>query len=138
MKENPSWWQRTKSTSLGGPIKSSIAEDSLPLVVFHHSNIELPESIEHILSKFLVTPRLHGIHHSVVRAETDSNWSSGLSIWDRFHDTFRDIYQHDGVTIGVPAFRRQVDLELIPLLEMPFVEQRPSWELPPANMTDGL
>lgn len=108
----------------------------LPLVVFHHSNIELPRSIEHVLSKFFVTPRLHGIHHSVVQAETDSNWSSGLSIWDRLHGTFRYISEHDGVMIGVPAFRQQSDLELIPLLEMPFVEQRSSWELPPAKMTD--
>lgn len=100
----------------------------LPLVVFHHSNIELGSAIEHALSKFLVTPRLHGIHHSVVRAETDSNWSSGLSIWDRLHGTFRDIREYDGVTIGVPAFRRPSDLELRSLLEMPFVEQRPSWE----------
>lgn len=108
----------------------------LPLVVFHHSNIELPKSIERVLSKFLVTPRLHGIHHSVVQAETDSNWSSGLSIWDRLHRTFRDISEHDGVVIGVPAFRRRCDLELPSLIEMPFVEQRSSWKLPPAEMTD--
>ena len=108
----------------------------LPLVVFHHSNIELPKPVERVLSKLLVTPRLHGIHHSVVRAETDSNWSSGLSIWDRLHGTFRDISEHDGVKIGVPAFRRPQDVELIPLLKMPFVEQRPSWELPPASKTE--
>ncbi|MEP6945717.1 MAG: sterol desaturase family protein [Acidobacteriota bacterium] len=108
----------------------------LPLVVFHHSNIELPNSIERVLSKVLVTPRLHGIHHSVVQSETDSNWSSGLSVWDRLHGTFRDIGEHDGVVIGVPAFRRLSDLELLSLIEMPFFEQRPSWELPPACITD--
>ncbi len=108
----------------------------LPLVVFHHSNIALPEPLENILSKFLVTPRLHGIHHSVVRNETDSNWSSGLSVWDRLHHTFRDISEHDGVTIGVPAFRKPSDLALANLLEKPFVKQRPSWEISPNHLAD--
>jgi sterol desaturase/sphingolipid hydroxylase (fatty acid hydroxylase superfamily) len=50
---------------------------------------ELPIEFERKLSRLLVTPRLHGIHHSVVQAETDSNWSSGLSIWDRLHGTLQ-------------------------------------------------
>ncbi len=108
----------------------------LPLVVFHHSNIKLPRSIERVLSNLLITPRLHGIHHSVVQDQTDSNWSSGLSVWDRLHGTFRDINEHKGVVIGVPAFRRQSDLDLISLIEMPFAEPRPSWELPPAKQRD--
>lgn len=108
----------------------------LPLVVFHHSNMVLPGRIERVLSKFLVTPRLHGIHHSIVQDETDSNWSSGLSIWDRLHGTFRDISEHDGVMIGVPAFQEQTDAALISLLEMPFVQPRPSWGLPPSHVTD--
>ncbi len=108
----------------------------LPLVVFHHSNIELPKTLERVLSKLLVTPRLHGIHHSVVQAETDSNWSSGLSVWDRLHGTFRDISEHDGVKIGVPAFPLSRDVELIPLLKIPFVGQPPSLELPTSIVTD--
>ncbi len=34
-------------------------------VLFHHSNLRLPKEFEETLSKFIVTPRLHGIHHSV-------------------------------------------------------------------------
>ncbi len=77
-----------------------------PLVVFHHSNVELPKTIESVLSMFVVTPRLHGIHHSVVQMETDSNWSSGLSVWDRLHGTFRNVSKHEGIRIGVPAVSR--------------------------------
>lgn len=105
----------------------------LPSIIFHHSNLELSKSLERFISKIVVTPRLHGIHHSVVERETNSNWSSGLSIWDRIHGTFRNIGDHDGVTIGVPAYRRPEDLALARLLEMPFLEQRPSWELPAAD-----
>ena len=34
---------------------------------FHHSNVRLPFKLEKVLSKFMVTPRMHGIHHSIVQ-----------------------------------------------------------------------
>src|SRR5436189_34305 len=48
-------------------------------VAFHHSNLELPIDMERRLVPFLVTPRMHGIHHSTRPHETDSNYSSLLS-----------------------------------------------------------
>src|SRR6266699_4678261 len=42
--------------------------------LFHHSNLWLPIRLERILNKLLVTPRMHGIHHSQVRRETNSNY----------------------------------------------------------------
>src|SRR6185436_20889225 len=54
-------------------------------VVFHHSNVELPIAIERRLVGLLVTPRMHGIHHSTRVAESDTNFSSLLSCWDRLH-----------------------------------------------------
>ncbi|CAN5135588.1 sterol desaturase family protein [soil metagenome] len=100
----------------------------LPSIIFHHSNLRLPYAAEKLLCNLIVTPRLHGIHHSTVRSETDSNWSSGLTVWDKLHRTYSDISDHDGVKIGVPAFRRPEDIELLPLIELPFTEQPPSWE----------
>jgi len=41
--------------------------------VFHHSNVRLPIRLERLLNKVLVTPRMHGIHHSQVEGETNSN-----------------------------------------------------------------
>ena len=52
---------------------------------FHHSNIKLPLGFERILNYFLVTPRMHGIHHSIVLGETNSNYSTIFSFWDRLH-----------------------------------------------------
>ena len=52
-------------------------------VLFHHSNVRLPKAFENKLQKIIVTPRLHGIHHSIVKDEMDSNWSSGLSLFQR-------------------------------------------------------
>ncbi len=99
-------------------------------ILFHHSNVRLPIEVERTLSDFIVTPRMHGIHHSVVREETDSNWSSGLTIWDRLHGTLRRDVPQDSITIGVPAYREPREVTFEKLVALPFVEQRPSWRLP--------
>ncbi|MGH9941893.1 MAG: sterol desaturase family protein [Pyrinomonadaceae bacterium] len=99
-------------------------------IMFHHSNARLPYWLERRLVYLIVTPRMHGIHHSTVRAETDSNWSSGLTIWDRLHGTLRlDVPQAE-IEIGVPAYRAPKDVTLAQTLALPFVRQRPSWWLP--------
>lgn len=97
-------------------------------VVFHHSNLRLRLGLERRLVYALTTPRLHGIHHSAVREETNSNWSSGLSFWDWLHGTIRTDVPQDAVTIGVPGFRDPAELELGPSLALPFVHQRPAWQ----------
>ncbi|HEX2099356.1 MAG TPA: sterol desaturase family protein [Candidatus Synoicihabitans sp.] len=47
---------------------------------FHHSNVRLPLRVERGLSWFIMTPRAHGIHHSVVAQETNSNYSNFLML----------------------------------------------------------
>jgi sterol desaturase/sphingolipid hydroxylase (fatty acid hydroxylase superfamily) len=89
-------------------------------VLFHHSNVRLPRAIEAKLSLYVVTPRMHGIHHSVVRQERDSNFSSALTLWDTLHGTARIDMQHDGVTIGLPQFREDEDVTLRQTLALPF------------------
>ncbi|GAC1446009.1 MAG: sterol desaturase family protein [Pyrinomonadaceae bacterium] len=99
-------------------------------VIFHHSNVELPLELERKLNRFIVTPRMHGIHHSIVRAETDANWSSGLTVWDWLHGTLRlDVPQHE-ITIGVPDYRAPEDVTLGKILVMPFNDERTNWRLP--------
>jgi sterol desaturase/sphingolipid hydroxylase (fatty acid hydroxylase superfamily) len=89
-------------------------------VLFHHSNVRLPIAFERRLSQVIVTPRMHGIHHSIVERETNSNWSSGLTIWDRLHGTLRLDVPQDAITIGVPAYRAPEEVRLSSLLMMPF------------------
>src|SRR5207247_11116397 len=72
--------------------------------LFHHSNVRLPIALERRLVRVVVTPRMHGIHHSTVRGETDANWSSGLTLWDRLHGTLHlDVPQAE-ITIGVRGY----------------------------------
>ncbi|MGH7945722.1 MAG: sterol desaturase family protein [Opitutaceae bacterium] len=59
------------------------------VVQFHHANIGLPARLDRVLRAVIVTPSLHKVHHSVVRAECDSNYSSLFSWWDRLFRTRR-------------------------------------------------
>ncbi len=99
-------------------------------ILFHHSNVRLPIEAERRLNLFVVTPRMHGIHHSLVREETDANWSSGLTVWDRLHGTLKLNVPQDEITIGVPAYRETEELGLVEILKLPFGEERPAWLLP--------
>lgn len=100
---------------------------TLAEILFHHSNLRLPRALERRLEWLIVTPRLHAIHHSIVRAETESNWSSGLSLWDRLHGTLKRDVPQPAVTIGVPAYRDARELSLPRLLAMPFGHARDAW-----------
>ena len=99
-------------------------------ILFHHSNVALPIEFERWLSRIIVTPRLHGIHHSIIRDETDSNWSSGLTLWDWLHGTLKLDVPQQAITIGVPAYRHSDQVSLAKTIAMPFVSQPPSWQLP--------
>ena len=99
-------------------------------VMFHHSNVRLPIGVERWLSRLLVTPRMHGIHHSTVPAEQNSNWSSGLTLWDWLHGTLRLNVPQQEVTIGVAAYQDPNDVTLPRVLAMPFGKQRQSDHLP--------
>ncbi|MGI8497873.1 MAG: sterol desaturase family protein [Gemmatimonadaceae bacterium] len=88
-------------------------------VLFHHSNVRLPLHVERVLARFVMTPRLHGIHHSVAIAEQDSNWSSGLTVWDRLHGTYRANVPQREIEIGVAAYREPSQVALAPSLTMP-------------------
>ena len=94
-------------------------------VLFHHSNVRLPLALERRVARLLTTPRMHGIHHTAVREQTDSNWSSGLSVWDHLHGTFR--FDAPAAPIGVPAHRAPGAARLGASLALPFVRQRDAW-----------
>ncbi|MEO9052796.1 MAG: sterol desaturase family protein, partial [Ginsengibacter sp.] len=79
---------------------------------------------EKVLNKILVTPRMHGIHHSMKKRETDSNFSIIFSFWDRLHNTLRlNIHQVDIIT-GVPVYPDEQELTAGKLLKLPFTSIR--------------
>ena len=49
----------------------------------------LPEGLDRAVRLVLVTPDMHRVHHSIHRAEHDSNYGFALSVWDRIFRTYR-------------------------------------------------
>lgn len=109
-------------------------------IFFHHSNVRLPVRIEAVLVRFIVTPRMHGIHHSNHRDEANSNWSSILSVWDRLHGTLLLGVPQREVVIGVPAYESPADVTIGRILLLPFRRQRLDWgdRLGPRARPGGL
>lgn len=71
--------------------------------MFNHANIKLPLGMDRWLRLAVVTPDMHRIHHSVDRAEHDTNYGFALSIWDRMFGTYSIDPKdgHDDMAIGL-------------------------------------
>ena len=104
---------------------------------FHHSNWKLPLAFEQILNKLIVTPRMHGLHHSVVKQETDSNYSVIFSFWDRLHRTATLENLNKEVVLGVPSYNKPEELTIGFLLKLPFTKIR-SWKKAEAANTHEI
>jgi sterol desaturase/sphingolipid hydroxylase (fatty acid hydroxylase superfamily) len=102
---------------------------------FHHSNLALPLRVERVLVRFVVTPRMHAVHHSIVQKETDSNFSAILTVWDRFHRTLRLNVAQSEITIGTAAYRNWGETTLFTSLLLPFKRARP-WKLPDGTLPE--
>jgi len=92
----------------------------LPVILFHHSNVNLPEQYDRILRAFIVTPNMHRVHHSWSRKETDSNYSSVFSFWDRLFKSFRLKKDLPQITFGLEKYREPQWQSLKWMLLTPF------------------
>ena len=98
--------------------------------LFHHSNVRLPIKVERALNNIIVTPRMHGIHHSIVKDEANSNYSVIFRWWDLMHGTLKLNLKQSDIVIGVPAYSDPNDNRILNLLILPFRKQREYWCLP--------
>lgn len=76
--------------------------DALVLIsaVFHHSNLAIPPAIERALRLVIVTPSHHWVHHHRVRRDTDSNYGTVLTIWDRLFRSWSPTVRTPDMPIG--------------------------------------
>jgi len=116
--------------ALGAPAVAVLAfEIALSATsLFNHGNVGLPGGLDRMLRWIVVTPDMHRVHHSAIRAETDSNFGFNLPWWDRLLGTYRaqPAGGHEGMTIGLDIFRDPRELRLDRMLVQPFVEPAPS------------
>src|ERR1700730_12070798 len=105
-------------------------------VLFHHSNLRLPIRFERLLSKIIVTPRMHGIHHSQVQRENNSNFGTVFRWWDRLHRTLGLNIPKSRFVVGIPAYSFAEDNRVANALLMPFRQQRDYWRRPDGKLVN--
>jgi sterol desaturase/sphingolipid hydroxylase (fatty acid hydroxylase superfamily) len=111
-------------TALGAPAAGVLVFEVIlnATSMFNHGNVRLPVGFDRWLRWFVVTPDMHRVHHSIVIAETNSNFGFNLPLWDRLFGTYHDqpVAGHDGMTIGIEQFRAPRELWLDRMLLQPF------------------
>lgn len=90
--------------------------------LFNHGNVRIPAGLDRVLRWIVVTPDMHRVHHSVIPAETNSNFGFNLPWWDRLFGTYRAQPRagHDAMTIGIEQFRDPGELRLDRMLLQPW------------------
>ncbi|VAW88272.1 Fatty acid hydroxylase family (carotene hydroxylase/sterol desaturase), partial [hydrothermal vent metagenome] len=78
------------------------------VAMFNHSNVRIPLHIDRVLRRFVVTPDMHRVHHSVIKGETNSNYGFNLPWWDRLFGSYcaQPSKGHDDMTIGLTQFQQ--------------------------------
>jgi sterol desaturase/sphingolipid hydroxylase (fatty acid hydroxylase superfamily) len=87
------------------------------VIMFHHSNISIKG--EKLLSRVLIVPSLHRVHHSTQRNEHDNNYGAVLSLWDRLFDTLAEL---NPAEIGIKGNSPQ---DIVSLIKFGFTLQTP-------------
>ena len=91
----------------------------LPVVLFHHSNLALPRWLDESIRRLIVTPWMHWVHHSRICEETNSNYGSVLSIWDRLFGSYRIRDDTDSIVFGLDEFSDERDQTVMGMLRTP-------------------
>lgn len=110
-----------------GPSPSAIIVFEVVLngmAMFNHGNVALPAGLDRVLRRFVVTPAMHRVHHSVELDETNSNFGFNLAWWDLWLGTAKQAPRagQREMVIGVEGLR--VEPSFAALLLLPF--RRPS------------
>ena len=106
------------------PFAAIILHETVVLIaaIFQHSNVRLPKGLERALGWVIITPGIHWIHHHAVRHDTDSNYGTLLSLWDRLFGSLSPTQRHPEMPIGVEYDKER---SLGELLLLPFGPQKP-------------
>ena len=106
------------------PFTSVLLFETLVLVftLFHHSNIMMPLRLERFISKVVVTPSIHWVHHHALRKDTDSNYGTIFSFWDKLFNTRSTTQRSNSMKIGVEGLE---DKNFKKLITQPFCKGRP-------------
>lgn len=93
--------------------------------MFNHANLKLPQPFDAVLRLFLVTPDMHRVHHSVISAESNSNYGFFLPLWDRVFRTYiaQPQHGHHNMVIGLSEYQVEETSKLKWSLLVPFANK---------------
>jgi len=124
---------------IGAPVLAVLLFEAIlnGMAMFNHANVRMPGAMDRLLRIFVVTPDMHRVHHSVLVAETNSNFGFNLSLWDRMFGTYtaQPSAGHQNMTIGLTQFQQQPTYRLDWMLALPFVGK--IGQYPWLNRTSG-
>lgn len=91
-----------------------------------HANLRLPERLDRALRWLVVTPNMHCLHHSAYHRETDSNYGTVFSIWDRLFGTYSSAPRagYDAMQIGLKEIRDERASNFVWQLKSPVLDIR--------------
>lgn len=92
--------------------------------LFNHCNIQFPRFIENNLQKFIITPDIHRIHHSIEKNEMNRNFGFSICLWDQIFNTYKNkaSKRQEDIKLGLPEFSLKSDQSLLRLLIQPFLK----------------
>lgn len=90
-----------------------------------HGNMRVPQRLDGWIRFVVVTPDMHVVHHSARKRETDSNYGTVFSFWDRLFGSYVAKPAEDvtAMTIGLEYRREPRDQRLDRLLVSPFAKR---------------
>ncbi len=96
--------------------------------LFNHTNAWMPLGLDKWVRRFVVTPDMHRVHHSIEWRELNSNFGFNFPWWDRMFKTYRPQPEagHIGMRIGVKGMQEQrLCINLWEMLKLPFAKNPP-------------
>lgn len=89
--------------------------------LFHHSNLRLPGFLAKALRPVVITPDVHWMHHHPPYQDTNSNYGTFLTLWDRLFMSWNGKYRYHNMPLGVEGLKEQ---NLVRLIIRPFGRQK--------------
>lgn len=105
--------------ALAIPLRAVLVYEVLVLAcaAFHHANLRIAPGLEAKLRWVIVTPSHHWVHHHALRRDTDSNYATMLTLWDRLFGSLSPHARTPDMPIGLEGAR---DRSLLSLAALPF------------------
>lgn len=86
--------------------------------LYNHANLSM-ERVDWLIRKVIVTPDMHRIHHSQHQKETDSNYTTMLSFWDKVFGTYTEKTAYDD-GVGLGQYKEKKSRTFWKMIVMPF------------------